>query len=468
MSSNVSFAQYLQKNAIIISGTLNDVDSSNLLNEMSITLISGKALDPNFSPPESKKNFPIIIKNNHFKVVLPIECKYAYIQVNVTKLRDLVSSGFPLLVRGDSINIEFTTKKNIISGNHQDLIAYQLDTKERQNFTAGKYINNIANVSSTFNEYQSVISHTSLHPFLSTDINLNTLVKWETESRYRNSLFSHLYRIKGSTDTVLRKAILLELYNMNTEWITGKKLLLDSSLNYVKSVFSYFELKEMLKLSAGTNYFTQLFHAIKTTKQRYLRDKLLVYLFWRKYELSGNQGQFLISEALKIVYDAECKNILLQVANAKQKHSPAFPFELTDATGNIVKFSDFKGKALVIHFWFTGCAACMRLTEKMDPIIEIYKNNPRLKFLSISIDKNSSTWKTSVKSGNYNNPNEIPLFTQGLGGEHPLVKFYNLISYPRILVIGSDGTIVDANAPIITEDKHIGEFKNIINLALKK
>lgn len=460
---------YGQKHSseIIITGTINKMDSTSLLKDCKVSVFTGSAMDPVHPVPGSVISYSIVFKDNNFKLVLPVQQKYAYVQVNVAKVRDLISNGFPLMVAGDSLHIEFTKDGNYLTGNCKTLLEDQFNFNKRLTFTRG-YVKEINQVKPLFASFQKVLSGNMLKACQNIkEIELVNLLKFEKDAKSRIVLFSNLYRLKNSTDTFLRKMVLAELEQMNLDWIGEDELTLNYSLNYLRSVFSYFELKETLGVAPGRNYFSNLYHAISSMEASILRDKLLVYLFWRKYEMSGDQGH-LISKALKAVKNQECKKILQQVAEAKQKGAKAFDFELTDTVGRMVRLADFKGKAIVVHFWFTGCEACGRLSEQMEPIFLKYKHNPDLVFLSVNVDRKAGDWIKSLKTEKYSNTLEIPLNTKGLGTSHPMIEHYNLISYPRIMIINKLGLMVSANAPIVTEKKKAIELIELIDQALTK
>jgi protein SCO1/2 len=67
-------------------------------------------------------------------------------------------------------------------------------------------------------------------------------------------------------------------------------------------------------------------------------------------------------------------------------------WSLKDQNGRMVSKNDFLGKIIVADFFFTSCPTiCPQLTNAMKEIYERFKHNPKLVFLSISVDPETDT-----------------------------------------------------------------------------
>src|SRR5690606_19740840 len=129
------------------------------------------------------------------------------------------------------------------------------------------------------------------------------------------------------------------------------------------------------------------------------------------------------------------RHLVLSLCSNRRVGKAAYNFSLPDSSGNLVRLTDFRGKAVVIDFWFTGCIPCRNLKEMMEPIVQSYDKD-EVVFVTISIDKSAEVWKEQgIKSGLYTHNGGVDLFTNGQGWNAPVVKRYNLTSVPSLLII---------------------------------
>lgn len=135
---------------------------------------------------------------------------------------------------------------------------------------------------------------------------------------------------------------------------------------------------------------------------------------------------------------------------------PFYKFELVDTIGNIHRLDDFRGKVLVLDFWFYGCAGCAQVTRVLDSLEDCFAKE-KIHFVSIGIDT-KNTWLKGI--GKYSSVNSLNLYTNELGSEHPLIKYLNFSTYPRLVVIDPKGNMV-GTPPDPRKNKE--EFVRFIN-----
>jgi len=154
----------------------------------------------------------------------------------------------------------------------------------------------------------------------------------------------------------------------------------------------------------------------------------------------------------------------------------AYPFSLPNAEGRLVKASDFKGKLVVMEFWFTGCAPCIALAKSMESVIDHFKNNEDVVFVSINLDREKEKWLHSLANGvrfrhkdfdghvDYVHPGAVSLSTYPYAFDHPIAKHYDIKGAPVLIIVGKEGEILDRNPPrpFFIKRETINEFIALI------
>jgi peroxiredoxin len=132
------------------------------------------------------------------------------------------------------------------------------------------------------------------------------------------------------------------------------------------------------------------------------------------------------------------------------QEKPAYDFKLKNSKDKIVNLSDFKGKVVVMDFWFTGCINCMNFYKtSLSEAEQHYKNNPDVVFITICIDKEKNKWLASLEKERYTSKTSQNLYTEGFGDKHPVIKQYNITAYPQPLVIGKRGELLSRSEDLL-------------------
>ena len=141
--------------------------------------------------------------------------------------------------------------------------------------------------------------------------------------------------------------------------------------------------------------------------------------------------------------------LLLAFSTRAQEPAKAFPFELKDTLGHIVRLDDFRGKVILMDFWFTGCKGCVQVAKGLhEQVIPHFKDDTSIVFIAVSIDVNFLQWKKSIRTEVYSAPPELNLFTQGMGADHPLFRYYGFSGCPQLLLIDAGGYLVSSSPPM--------------------
>lgn len=128
--------------------------------------------------------------------------------------------------------------------------------------------------------------------------------------------------------------------------------------------------------------------------------------------------------------------------------APIYPFELKDEKGKIWTAAELNNKAIVMDFWFNGCTACIKMAKLMRIVKTELGNKEDIVFVSVSIDPTRERWISGLQSGLYTDPDNINLFTDGLAGQHPFAKNYDVTACPRLLIFSKGGKLWSSDTPI--------------------
>jgi thiol-disulfide isomerase/thioredoxin len=136
-------------------------------------------------------------------------------------------------------------------------------------------------------------------------------------------------------------------------------------------------------------------------------------------------------------------------------------FEMQDVNGNTVKFLDVigKGKLTYIDFWATWCGPCCMEIPYVEKLVEKYKHNPKIEFISISLDKDLKKWHQKLEKDN-------PAWRQFVipdNFESEFAKEYNITAIPRFMIFDGEGKIITINA----ERPSNPDIENILNKYIK-
>jgi cytochrome oxidase Cu insertion factor (SCO1/SenC/PrrC family) len=194
-------------------------------------------------------------------------------------------------------------------------------------------------------------------------------------------------------------------------------------------------------------------------KNGIIKDKLKLVVFYNVDKVNLPDYIEFVDKAINEAGNNKFKTALKAFKATNSIGANAFPFELIDVNGKIKRQNDFRGKLVIIDFWFTGCQGCTQMAESLKEIIPLYKINPQIVFLTISSDKNKEVWKKSLFDERYSSNDEINLLAIE-GQQSPIIKHYNINSYPSLIVISKNGTIITTSPPDPRFDKRA--FKDFI------
>lgn len=229
-----------------------------------------------------------------------------------------------------------------------------------------------------------------------------------------------------------------DLNPLKQEILTQIKAITDGfiSIAHVDQAFAFQDL--LIELGIGFNIIG--YQGIIPFFKQYppsLKEVLLTRFIGKNFKTQQQIDYFL--QAAKSIAQLEWTNqVLDQLIQSRSQGAPFKEISLPNTAGLMINSIDWKGKIVLIDFWFTGCKACIEYYENcLKPAEEFFKGNPDVLFVSINTDKNQSTWLKSVDSGRYTSNHAINLFA-GQDQGKALLDFYNINSFPSQLLLDKD------------------------------
>lgn len=129
--------------------------------------------------------------------------------------------------------------------------------------------------------------------------------------------------------------------------------------------------------------------------------------------------------------DFKDKETKSKKALAEMLNTPAPQFELKDLNGKVWSLKELQGKTVVLNFWFTSCAPCIKEIPELNKLVEEYKNKDVV-FLGITYNTQEHV-EAFLKRRAFN-------YTQ-LPNASEIISKYNIFYFPTSFVIDKNGII---------------------------
>lgn len=152
--------------------------------------------------------------------------------------------------------------------------------------------------------------------------------------------------------------------------------------------------------------------------------------------VSGLKNPVLASKELE-----ELKSIMIN------KSMP--DWTMKDGNGKTVKFSELRGKTIIMDFWATWCVPCKASFPGMKLALEKYKNDPNVVFFFVDTEERSPNYKQEIMQ--YIKENNYPftiLFDNKLPNQkandevfNRICKAFTISGIPQKLIIDKNGKL---------------------------
>lgn len=150
-------------------------------------------------------------------------------------------------------------------------------------------------------------------------------------------------------------------------------------------------------------------------------------------------------EAFKRIADREAIDQFQYVVDSRRNTAVGKPcpdVTFSDPDGKSHRLSHYFGKYLYIDIWATWCSPCCAEIPYIEKHVERYRNDPRIAFLSISIDTKLQAWKQKLEK----DKPTWPQFHCNKDENRILCEQWGVTGIPRFIIIAPDGTIADPEA----------------------
>ena len=183
-----------------------------------------------------------------------------------------------------------------------------------------------------------------------------------------------------------------------------------------------------------TNHFFQMIRIVDRAE----REELLNYL---KIKL---QGTSYLAFALQKYED-------LSLHLSAGKTAPGF-YLLSADQDRYLTLGDFKGRVLLLNFWFPGCKPCIYEIPHEKELLKKYGEKGFV-VINICMEATVKQWQMAVKKFDLEGVNVV---TQG-NWEKKLKEAYGVSAFPHYVLVDPDGKIVE-NQTYTPSDRRLAEL----------
>jgi thiol-disulfide isomerase/thioredoxin len=145
-------------------------------------------------------------------------------------------------------------------------------------------------------------------------------------------------------------------------------------------------------------------------------------------------------------HDRAAKFLLQEVENqVALLGQPAAEWSTTDLDGKARALKDYRGKVVVMDFWYRGCGWCVRAMPQMKQIAEHFKDKPVVIF-GMNTDRDEKDARFVIDKMGLNYPN---LKAAGIPEK------YKVSGFPTLLIVDQEGVLRDIHvgySPTLREE----------------
>ncbi len=122
-------------------------------------------------------------------------------------------------------------------------------------------------------------------------------------------------------------------------------------------------------------------------------------------------------------------------APPKMKPFKAIPFTLQDVSGKKISFDDYAGKSVILNFWATWCAPCVKEMPLLDKLGRVGKR-VGLEVIVVNYKETLDTVRKFTEKNDYGSPTVL------VDESGKLADQYQVMGLPATFFINSEGMAV--------------------------
>ena len=111
-----------------------------------------------------------------------------------------------------------------------------------------------------------------------------------------------------------------------------------------------------------------------------------------------------------------------------------------DLDGNPLRLSDYRGKVVLLSFWFTGCGPCLASIPEEQELVERFRDEP-FALLGVCRDRDVAKSKQTAEEHGIT----WPCWFDGNPGA--ITDAYNVTGFPTFYLLDAEGRIVSKHVP---------------------
>lgn len=181
-------------------------------------------------------------------------------------------------------------------------------------------------------------------------------------------------------------------------------------------------------------------------KAYYIQSAIEHPSYWRPHK------HLFTTDQIKVALDREKDNPYSYLINrasnslfSSMAGVAAYDFEANRLDDSSFKFSDLRGKLVLIDAWATWCGPCIQHRPRILEIASKYSDDPRIAVVMVSVDSELDKWKSYVSRTNptsFGYEVNIPDGMNDTFGDKYLVK-----AIPKYFLINPEGIIISSDLP---------------------